>query len=220
MGTKLKNIIFIILLITSFNLFPEEKPQQEETLEELLALGKAGDAEAQYKLGRYYDVYPTIGIEPDPEKMFYWNSKSAAQGFAKGICNLGVCYLNGWGTQDYDKAFELFRIASEKGIPQATQNLGLCYLYGFGTEKDQFKAFKLFEEAANQLKIPEAQFNVGLCYEHGWGVFKSIIDAIEWYKKSAEQGYENAKKKLKNKVLMNSYEEEEKKLFFIFDELD
>ena len=39
-------------------------------------------------------------------------------------------------------------------------------------------------------------YNVGIFYEYGKGVLKNKKKALEWYKKSADAGYENAKKKL------------------------
>lgn len=42
-----------------------------------------------------------------------------------------------------------------------------------------------------------AQYNLGQCYRLGRGVAEDITEAVKWYRKAAEQGHENAKKRLK-----------------------
>ena len=42
-----------------------------------------------------------------------------------------------------------------------------------------------------------AQYNIGLCYFYGNGIKKDVVKAKEWLEKAASQGYEDAKKFLK-----------------------
>ena len=56
--------------------------------------------------------------------------------------------------KNYQKAFPLFKQASERGHPVAQFNLGLCYEHGKGVTPDPVKAAKCYEEAAKQGKAP------------------------------------------------------------------
>ena len=42
-----------------------------------------------------------------------------------------------------------------------------------------------------------AQNSLGACYYNGEGVEQNYTEAVKWFRKAAEQGHEDAKKKLK-----------------------
>jgi TPR repeat protein len=65
--------------------------------------------------------------------------------------------------------------------------LGRMYYNGDGVQKDEKKAFELWQKAADQ-RHARAQFYLGLMYEEGWGVQQDDRKAIEWYQKAADQG--------------------------------
>ena len=45
------------------------------------------------------------GVTKDYKKAVEWYTKAVEQGYARGQCNLGVMYENGYGvTKDYKKA--------------------------------------------------------------------------------------------------------------------
>ena len=70
----------------------------------VLAAAEKGDAEAQEKLGRFYEFGK--GTEEDVEQAIKWYEKAADQGNAKAQEALGYCYFYGNGIEeDYDKAF-------------------------------------------------------------------------------------------------------------------
>lgn len=99
--------------------------------------------------------------------------------------------LEEYDNQNYTKAVEFFRKASEQGLAQAQFNLGLCYDKGLGVIKDISEAVNWYSKSAYQ-GFADAQFNMGNCYFNGHGVNKDIKKAIFWYEKAAQQGLAQA----------------------------
>jgi hypothetical protein len=89
---------------------------------------------------------------------------------------------------DYAKAVELYRKASDAGSPFAQNNLARLLHRGEGVSKDEVEAVKWFRKAAEQ-GLPVAQFNLAGMYTRGQGVRKDHQEAAGWYRKAAEQGY-------------------------------
>lgn len=163
-------------------------------LELLMEKAQAGDAEAQYELGKKY--YDGEDVEKDGSKAFYWAQLSAAQNSPKGQNLLGVCYRSGTGVEkDEKKAVEWYTKATEQGYARAQCNLGVCYEYGRGVKKDEKKAFEWYTKAAEQ-GYARAQCYLGECYKNGMGVEKDEKKAVEWYTKAAEQKYRLAYERL------------------------
>ena len=50
----------------------------------------------------------------------------------------------------YDLALKYCQPAAEQGDPEAQYYLGLMYEMGFGLKQDYFKAFELYQKAAEQ----------------------------------------------------------------------
>ena len=76
-------------------------------------------------------------------------SKAAESEDAEALCDLGLCYYNGYGLeQDREKAAKLFTISADKGNADGQMFLGVCYFNGFGLEKDMEKAVELARAAA------------------------------------------------------------------------
>jgi Leucine-rich repeat (LRR) protein len=112
--------------------------------------------------------------------MWWW---AAAQGDARGQCNLGVCYENGLGVEkDEARAAELYAKAAERGYATGQCGLGVCYYYGRGVERDEARAAELYAKAAEQGHA-RAQCNLGVCYKHGTGVERDEARAAELYAK-------------------------------------
>ncbi|KAJ9648563.1 hypothetical protein H2199_001418 [Coniosporium tulheliwenetii] len=71
--------------------------------------------------------------------------------FALSIYELGVSYMNGWGTKmDKGLALRCFEIAGNWGDPDALAEAGYCYAEGVGCRKDLVRAAKLYREAARK----------------------------------------------------------------------
>lgn len=75
----------------------------------------------------------------------------AEQGDAEAQYNLGVCYIEGYGTeQNTEKAVYWWMKAAEQGDANAQYNLALSYEYGFGVEQSYEHAVYWFQKAAEQ----------------------------------------------------------------------
>jgi Sel1 repeat-containing protein len=71
-------------------------------------LAETGDANAQYRLGNFYEN--GWGVAVDPKSAAKWYLRAAVQGHADAQYNLGIMYLNGRGVAlDAKKAFAWFR---------------------------------------------------------------------------------------------------------------
>lgn len=98
---------------------------------------------------------------------------------------------------DYDLAASYYQCSSDEGEPEGINKLGECFYYGRGRKKDYQKAFDCFNKAAD-LGETDALYNLAVCYETGNGVKeKNARMAIAYYQMAADQGNQDAAKKLK-----------------------
>ncbi len=121
---------------------------------------------------------------------------NANDAYLKGTpSQMGERYLLGRGVpQDDAKAFQYFSQADDD--PYAQNELAYMYATGKGTPQNYNKAFYYYKAAANH-GLASAQYSLGLCYLHGLGTTPDKILALSWFKKSADQGFEPAKRALK-----------------------
>lgn len=87
---------------------------QEETLEVLLEKAESGNADYQYKLGRYYLNINESSIG------FPWFQRAALQNHKVGMYFTGWCYYYGEGVKkDLRKAYYWFTKCAQKGDSQS-----------------------------------------------------------------------------------------------------
>ena len=114
-----------------------------------------GYAEAQYKLGGYYEM--GLGVERNYIEAAKWYRLAAEQGYAWAQNSIGECYYNGKGVeQNYTEAAKWYRLAAEQGNFAAKRNLGLCYYNGQGVEQNYDEAqywLKKYEEQKKRIEI-------------------------------------------------------------------
>jgi len=94
-------------------------------------------------------------------------------------------------------ALVLLAASAELNYADAQYFLAICYTEGRGVEKNFDEAFKLLRLAADQ-KHPDAAYIVGEAYYQGDSVEKDQAKAIVYWKSAAENGSEEAKKKLES----------------------
>lgn len=166
----------------------------DETIRLLTERAENGNWGSQARLAKWYrDGYL---VEKDPKKAFYWYEKAAQSKDPEAVCNLGWCYIRGFGcTANPTKAVHYFQQAAKAGIPAAKYNLASCYERGHGIQKSLADAVALYEQAAKD-DHTKAQYHLGRCYKDGIGLNKDIDLAIYWYKKSAQNGYAEAQYQL------------------------
>lgn len=114
--------------------------------------------------------------------------RSAENGDAKAMTELGKCYYLGKGVEKSgDKAFQWLSKAADAGNANAFYWLGACYQYGFGTAKDQMKALNNYTKGAD-LGDTSSMNSLAIFLENGDGVPKNLERAIYWYTRAAELG--------------------------------
>lgn len=77
----------------------DERQQNNTTIDisAIMKKAEAGDAEAQFILGRCYQIGDDI--EDDKEKSAFWMEKSAENGYAEAQFYLGAYYEKGYGVE-------------------------------------------------------------------------------------------------------------------------
>ncbi len=120
-------------------------------------LVKQNNAMAQYVLALCYAQ--NKGVDADPEKAMEYLKKSAEQGFAPALVDLGGIYCSGMPalniSQNYNMALDLYRKAAEQGFPMAQIYMGKMYENGWGVEKSKKKSEEWYKKAERQGLTPQ-----------------------------------------------------------------
>jgi TPR repeat protein len=162
----------------------------EETLRSLKSEADRGDANAQARLGYFYET-GRGGVAKDEREAARLYRLAADQGNAAARNNLGAYYRDGRGgvTKDEREALRLFRLSSDQGNAYAQANLGFFYRDGRGgLIKDDNEAARLYKLAADQGNA-DGRFGLGYFYETGrGGLAKDDREAARLYGLAADQG--------------------------------
>ena len=178
---------------------------------ELLRKASAGDAFAQFELGRAYDT--GNGVRENPQQAALWYRKAAEQGNSKAQNSLGVLYWSGNGVaRDKKEAVQWYHKAARQGDADALFNIGAAYYNGEGVETENtILAYAWFilsneagsssgQDAARRSKaehgpgaFPDACYEIGRLYEKGEDLPQNSDTAAAWYRKAADQGHTQAK---------------------------
>ena len=82
-------------------------------------------------------------------KLRHWKEGAVVQSEAQ--FNLGMFYMNGNGVkQDYETAFDWFRLSAELGRVAAQNNLGFMYANGLGVSQDFTRAYMWWHIAGSR----------------------------------------------------------------------
>lgn len=101
-----------------------------------LSLAEAGNAEAQFRIGRLYNL-GEIGSGRNEEKAVEWYGKAKMNGHVIAQFNLGTLYSSSKVVPiNYNLAVTLLLPLAELGYSPAQHNLGILYLGGRGVGKD------------------------------------------------------------------------------------
>ena len=112
---------------------------------------RAGDAPAQFELGRRYE----FGIETQPNALLAarYYRLAADQGLARAEYSLGRLYFSGDGVpQNQQEAAKYFRRAAGKGYPLAEHRLARAYELGLGVPQDLVEAYQWYSLSAQSLE--------------------------------------------------------------------
>jgi hypothetical protein len=117
-----------------------------------LDLARKGDADAQYRVGRYF------WGRDDYHRGFQW-IKAAAMKNAEAKYHLGLAFLAGRGTvQNYRSALEQFEEASRLGNLEAQYQLGIMYRDGLGVQRNRELAYTWLNVAAARGHLTAGQY--------------------------------------------------------------
>lgn len=154
----------------------------KEEIKKMLEKTRAGDAEAQYLTGLYYED------KGDVNEAFQWYERSATQGFVYGINAVAIYYLKGMAVEaDVNKAIALLESIAEE-LPTAKANLGHIYLEGQGCPQDIGKGIGLLGQAADSGDGLSA-FTMGHIRLKGlFGTPVMYKEATGWFEKAYELG--------------------------------
>ena len=154
---------------------------------------KAGDAEAQYRVGEIY--YEAREVKQDLPVAKRLIELAAAQGNAKAQYRMASMYFTGEGVKtDQARGRGLFlkslpglQALAKAGDADAQGKLGILYATGLTVERDPARALELFNKAATAGST-KAQLDLGDSYLFGKGMKKNRTLAGEWFEKAARAG--------------------------------
>ena len=109
-------------------------------------------------------------------------------GMPKAALNLGTFYYSGrFFEQDYQRAFELYKIAADVGEPRAICNCGYCFYYGRHQEVDFAEAYKYFSLGALLYDDANCLYKLGDMFLNGYAVEKNEAHAFQLYLRALDQ---------------------------------
>ena len=134
-----------------------------------------------------------LGLDQDYKQAALWYQRSANQGYAAAMADLGDLYFYGNGVrQDQREALRWYRQGADHGDPEAEYDYGLIFHDGSGGQKRSFDAaMKWFLRAAAQGHAAALNM-VGYMHDMGEGVKEDPSEAVKWYQKAADKGFEVA----------------------------
>jgi len=150
---------------------------------------KNGDADAYYKLGKWYGI--GYNVIKDEKKAFNYYTKASELGNYSAMCNLGIAYINGKGVNVCNElGVYWFKKASEGNIVNAKFNLAYCYENAIGTNKDINAAINYYISAARD-GHNESALKLGQIYMNEEEV-KDYQSAMYWLNMAMEKGNKKA----------------------------
>lgn len=160
---------------------------------------KAGNAEAQFRLGVMYGNGDGVGLDYDQAR--HWFEKAAAQGHENALITLAWMYANGAGVGiDEDRAREFYLKAAEHGSAKAQYVVGTMFRFAqYGVKKDMTKAVDWYLKAANQ-GMSTAQFALGRMLMEGKGVMRDDAAALQWLSLAHVNGSKRAEDYVKHLI--------------------
>lgn len=106
--------------------------------------------------------------------------------------NLGTFYYTGrFVEQDYQRAYELYKLAADAGNLRAICNCGYCFYYGRHQDIDYEKAYEYFTLGALLHNDANCLYKLGDMYLNGYGVTKNENYAFTLYQRALHRSFEN-----------------------------
>jgi TPR repeat protein len=174
----LKYLVFCIALPVAAAPHTAE-PEPITCMPTLVKQAEAGDVDAQFRLGSYYDSLDRT--TEHQELAFKWMLMAAEQGHAAAQADVAHHYRMGTGVKsDLKEAVKWYTRAAEQGDPAGSFGLGRMYYRGHGVEQNYNRARELYEEAAKSGHA-SAQAALGYMLDNGLGTQSDDVEALKWY---------------------------------------
>lgn len=152
------------------------KTMENDSLEQITKQASAGNAEAQYWLGRRYQLGEDV--EWDIEKALELLHRSDEQGFVLAANNIGAIYHDVFG--DYETATEWFKKGMEQGDSRASSSFARALLYGYGVDTEPKKAIAILEKQGDGYSY----HLLGDYYNSQVGIEDNPTLSIQYYQKA------------------------------------
>lgn len=150
---------------------------------------RAGDGEAAWWLGRWYE-------SRDPTNATEMYLKAAEARMTRAYPVIGRRLDDGLGTaRDPARAAMWFERAAQGGDIDSQLRLGEMYARGRGVARNDSAAFHWNQQAATA-NNPEAQYRIARALLEGRGTPKSEAEGIRWLRLAADAGHAEARKEL------------------------
>ena len=179
--------------VASFN------PDQLRAEAAIRKAAKAGNPEAQFRLGVMYGNGDGVGL--DHRQARVWFEKAIAQGHLNAMITLAWMYASGTGVEtDESRARDLYLEAARRGSAKAQYLVATMYRFAqYGVAKDMQAAVEWYLKAADQ-GMPTAQFALGKLLMEGKGVVGDDAAALQWLSLAHVNGSKRAEDYVKHLI--------------------
>jgi uncharacterized protein len=159
----------------------------KQALDQLLPAAEAGDARAQYLVGKHFDF--GWGVKADGWKAISWYAKAANQGYLAAQVALGNLYAGaGYGyLRNDEKAFYWFSEAAKRHDPFSETMIGDAYSDGKVVPRNYRIAAEWYKRAIEGGYFL-APYKLARLYAEGKGVPLDLAQAYAWNSLSAATG--------------------------------
>ena len=179
--------------VASFN------PDQLRAEAAIRKAARAGNAEAQFRLGVMYGNGDGVGL--DHQQARAWFEKAIAQGHQNAMITLAWMYASGTGVEtDESRARDLYLEAARCGSAKAQYLVATMYRFAqYGIAKDMRLAVEWYVKAADQ-GMPTAQLALGKLLMEGKGVVGDDVAALQWLSLAHVNGSKRAEDYVKHLI--------------------
>jgi uncharacterized protein len=182
---------------------PANDDDRRSALAALQQLANAGDAEAAFRLGRYFHI--AGGHRDYGQALFYYN-KAIEKGHAWALSNVGLLYEEGLGVHvDQAKARAYFELAAAKGSEYGYYNLARLSFHGEAGPQDTEKGLAVLDKCV-QLKKRLCVYDEAALYLTGeFGVPADQAKGLALAAQAADLGERAASWGLAKVYMMGDY---------------
>lgn len=168
----------------------------EKALEELTARAGAGEPQALYDLGTFYERgYGSV--PPDTARALSLFARAADAGWAAAQNYYGFLLFNGTSglERDRSRGLDYIEKAALQGFPTASANLGWLLANGDGVERDYAKARYWLSRAVEE-GSPAAMCHLADLCRDGLGEPHDTLRATQLYDDALAAGFHDAEPRL------------------------